>query len=189
MKPWQRDFIRGLRRGVSEGYLAKTLAGLPLAVVQAMREEDIEFGQAWDEVLQESLSHIDQRALSAQLLERVLHAQMGDDRAAAYFGMPVDEFRETINADPVLSRVYKFAREAGLAIAEINTFQEMTNGNWQAAQHFAKHKLGQVDGAAGQSGPVVVNFNMLDPGASYRQLLGGGMLALEDVIEGEVVKE
>lgn len=186
MKPWQEDFIEGLKAGKPEAYLAKTLAGQPLAFVQGLRDDEPEFKAAWEDAVRQHQASIAIRDLTASALEKVLNAQVTDDRAAAYFGLSPKEFKARVEADVTLKKVYDVARDAGLAIAEIGIFDEARQGNWQAMQHFAKHKLGQNDAATGSAAPTTVIYNIMSPGESYRQLLGGGTMKME-VIEGEKV--
>lgn len=185
---WAPDFIRDLKAGKTEAYLAKTLVGQPLSFVQGLRDRLPVFAELWDEAKTHAANKTSLRELNPASLERALNAQVPDDRAAAYFGLSVADYKERIAADIVLQRIYDTARPAGLAIAEMAQWDEMKNGNWQATAHIAKHKLGQSDSAPPPAPQMVVNFNVANPGESYRQLLAGGTLALPD-IEGEKVDD
>ena len=94
MKRWQQDFVDGLRAGKGAAECARLYAGLPLAKVYDAREDDPEFAAAWDSVSEgEDIGEgiASTRILSPQALEAILWAQVTDDAAAAYFGMPAEE--------------------------------------------------------------------------------------------------
>lgn len=182
LEPWKHDFILGLRAGKSLVDLAKSCAGMPVSWVQQQRQEDEAFGAAWDEVDK----NIAENPITPQLLEKAMNAQVPDDRAAAFFGLTVEQFKAKVDADPALKKIYELGRPAGLAKAEMKIFDEVKQGNWQATQHFAKHRLGQGDGNAAAPPAVSVTFNIADPAASYRALLAGGTLALPDIVVDKV---
>lgn len=194
MEPWVNDFIEGLKNGKPEAYLARVVAGLPLAVVQAKRDAEPEFAALWDHAI--GVFEDTQRTLNARTLKSVLKAQVPDEHAAAYFEMDIAEFKSKVNADPALKKVYDTARAAGKAELKIAQWDNAAQGNWQAQQWLGKNDLGQSDSASSAAPAVSVTFNVADPGASYRQLLAGGSLELpaidagvQDVVLAEKEKE
>lgn len=181
---WVPDFIEGLRAGKSEVSLAKSLVGMPLAFVQALRDSKPAFARLWDAVKEDLKAAA--RKITPESLTKVLQAQNTDDRAAAYFGVKTADFKKEIESDPELQKIYETAREAGKALLQIAQLESALEGNWQALQWAGKQHLGQSDSAAPQIPSMTVNFNISNPVESYRQLLGGGTMVMPDITDIEV---
>lgn len=192
MEEWKKDFIDGLKRGKSPIYLSQHVAGLPLAAVQAIRFSDIEFKEAWDEAAPFDSALAEQRKLTPATLEDLMWSHCSDEEIAAYFAMSVAEFKEIVAANPALEKVHTLGPYGGKAILKKAQFDAARDGDRQMMTWLGKQHLNQNDTPSDKVNPqLTVNFNISDPGESYRQLLGGGTLAVEDIIEvkGEEVDE
>lgn len=162
MDAWKEDFIKGLREGKSETYLAKTLAGLPLAAVQAIRDKEPEFAVAWDEA-KLSKGPDPKRELTPETLEALLWAQCSEDEIAAYFGMRVPEFKKRISANEQLQLIFETAPLGGRAALKRAQYENAINGNHGMQTWLGKQHLNQADkveapkGGAELNGAVTIN--------------------------------
>lgn len=148
MKRWQREFLDAVKSGKTPASAAATYAGLPLAAVYNKADEDEEFKTELDmlgigEDVSDGLTVM--RVLSPAALEALLRAQVPDDEAAAYFGLTESEFKERVDADPKLNRVYSTAPKGGRAILRRTQFDVAADGNKEMLKFLGQNVLGQSE--------------------------------------------
>ena len=167
MKRWQQDYITCFKSGKDPETCARRCAGMPLAMVMEIIENDPEFRAAWEEVIPAGGSGdgiTSTRQLTGATLEALLHSQCNDEEAAAYFGMSVDELTARIEGDERLARVYKYARTGGKAALRVAQHEKALSGDSSMLTWAGKQHLGQSDkvdvtktGISHEGSPVTIN--------------------------------
>lgn len=178
MEAWKQDFIEGLKAGKSADFLARSTAGLPLAAVQAYRDEDPEFNMLWDEAARfaHRLRAIDMTPAS---LEKAMSSMLPDKEVAAFFHLSVEEFLDRVDADADLAAVYNYARDAAKVRLGMAQFETAVSGHADMQKWVGKQHLGQGEqGTDRESAGINITFNMGDPSESYRRLIDGGTITI-----------
>lgn len=178
MQRWKVDFINFLKQGRSIEQSARLAAGRTVDNVQEERELDREFDAAWCAVTGET-SVSSHRQLSPSGLEALLWAQCSDEMCAAYFGMTHADMLARVKATPALQRVYNTARDGGRAALQKAQFDAAMDGDKTMLKWLGQQHLGQADSVDDRPKQgITVNFNISDPGESYRRMLAGGGVSL-----------
>jgi len=188
MHKWQDDFIEGLRQGKSPDNLARSCAGLPLNAVQSMRDQDPEFAMLWDEAYNYA-AQTRRMNITPQALEKVLASQLSDKEIAAYFMMTSDELLTLVQSDTTLKAVYDFGRDSAKVKIALAQYDNAISGHADMQKWLGRQHLNQAEtGGASGGGSVQITFNMNDPGDSYRRIINGGTITLEDKVKVEVIE-
>ena len=148
MERWKKDFIHMIGNGRSPEEAARLSIGWPLGTVHAERVTDPDFRDAWDEASPgaDSMETIVQdRTITPALLERLLKAQVDDQKLAAYFGMSEEALHGCISLDADMKRVYETARDAGLAELQMAQWEGAMSGKVPMQQWMGKQHLDQAD--------------------------------------------
>lgn len=119
------------------------------------------------------------RELTAENLEKLLVAQVGDEQCAAWFGFDdVEDFLDVVEADGGLNGVYQRGRKVGQVEFLVNQWA-MGKVDRNLNVWVGKQNLGQSDKVEQIVKIERVEVNSTDAAKAYQKLLSGGMPILD----------
>lgn len=116
---WQERFLELVNKGKNETDALKEVNATIHALDSA--KKDPEFREIYERVRGAGAGS---GILCVAELERLRQAQVSDARAAGYFGMTLEEFRDAVNNDPVLRKVNETAIMKGQAQLQVAQYEK-----------------------------------------------------------------
>lgn len=137
---WMISYIQKIKGGVS-GTRALADLGISLDVFSDARINNEAFAAAIDVVQ----SGVGATIITADELLRLRQAQVSEMRTAAYFGKTVEEFRDELERDEALRRVYETGVGRGQALIQMAQFDAAISGDPTMLKHTGVHVLDQKE--------------------------------------------
>lgn len=135
---WQIQYIRLLKDGMQAASAMNSL-GVGLEEFSRARMENAAFAAALALVENGIGSTIID---SAQLL-KLREAQVSEKRCAAYFGMPLEEFKEILEKDKDLENIFTTGPLRGQANIQVAQYDAAISGDGFMMKHLGEHVLDQ----------------------------------------------
>lgn len=139
LSPWQSKYLL-LLQGGAKAVEALKVVGISLETFSMQRLNNAAFKAALELVD----AGIGSTALDPVMLLKLREAGVGDARAAAYFGMALEEFQAALNGDKELQRIYATGEKRGEAMLQVAQFENAITGDTSMQKHLGEFRLGQV---------------------------------------------
>lgn len=137
--PWMTQYLKLLQGGAKAVEALKSI-GISLETFSMARLSN----EAFKAALELVDAGIGSTALDPVQLLRLREAGVGDTRAAAFFGMSVDEFQAALDGDKELKRIYETGEKRGEAMLQVAQFENAITGDTSMQKHLGEFRLGQV---------------------------------------------
>lgn len=129
--------------------------------------------------LSENIPNLDKKALFG-----ALQCRGTDEEVAALFGLDVEEFKEIIESDPELSRIYRHAPLVGNLAVKKAQHDSAVAGDKVMLKHLGEHNLGQVDA---KPPSLSIEVNAMEDEEKIRRMAYAFAL-LENKKENEIIE-
>lgn len=137
--PWMVNYIKMLQSGV------KVPDALRQACVSLETFSNAQLNNpAFKAALALADAGIGSTAIDPAQLLRLREAGVTESRAAAYFGMTVDEFQRVLRDDKDLKRVYETGEKRGEAMLQVAQFENAITGDTGMQKHLGEFRLEQT---------------------------------------------
>lgn len=137
--PWMSQYLKLLQGGAKAVEALKSI-GISLETFSMARLSN----EAFKAALELVDAGIGSTALDPVQLLRLREAGVGDLRAAAYFGMSLDEFQKALESDKELKKIYDTGEKRGEAMLQVAQFENAITGDTSMQKHLGEFRLGQV---------------------------------------------
>ncbi len=137
--PWMNKYIQLVQSGTKPVEALKACM-VTLETFSMARLQNTAFKAALELVD----AGVHSTALDPVQLLKLREAGVDDVRAAAWFGMTVDEFGAAISGDKDLRRIYETGVKRGEAMLQVAQFENAITGDTQMQKHLGEFRLDQI---------------------------------------------